>query len=131
MNSYDIEIFETHNEVRISGLVTIEFVRSILADLAKTPDFPRRQAIWILADDSAPPPFTDFAVIIDLFREALLPDLTEKRVALVVGGGLVRSLVEMFRSEAVGLPLRLQIFLNRDEALAWLAEAGEPNGHSA
>lgn len=128
MNSYDIEIFGTHNEVRISGPVTIDFVREIMADLAKTPDFPRRHAIWILANDVVPPPFPDFAVIIDHLREVLLPDLMDKRVGLVVGGGLVRALVEMFRSDAVRLPLQLQMFMNRDEALAWVVEA---NGHSA
>jgi len=131
LRNYEIEIFETHNEVRISGLVSIELVRSIISDLVKTPDFPRRQAIWILADDVSPPPFPDFAVITEEVRQVLQPDLTDKRVALVVGGGLIRALVEMFRREAVSLPLQLQIFLNRDEALSWVKGESEVAGSSA
>lgn len=131
MKPYAIELFPTHNEIRVNGAIELGLVRAIMEDLSRTPDFPRRQAIWIISDDVTPPPFHDFTLIIDMVREMLLPGDIGKRVAMVVAGGLNRALVEMFRREAVSLPLQLRVFLNRDEALAWITEAREANGSSS
>jgi hypothetical protein len=121
VTSYRIEVFPTHNEVTIATEIRIDLVAEIMEKLAETPGFPDRHAVWVLEREGMAPPFPEFAAIIDLVRGYLRPDLTDKRVALVVGGALNRALIEMFRREAVGLPLELRVFTEREEALAWLA----------
>jgi hypothetical protein len=124
VSSYRIEVFPTHNEVTIDAEIRADLVGEIMAELAKTPDFPDRHAIWILSKEGMAPPFPEFTTIINLVRGYLRPDLTDKRVALVVGGALNRALIEMFRREAVSLPLELRVFTEREEALAWLHASG-------
>ncbi len=128
MEDFRIELFPTHNEVTVLGSLDVTLIRVIMDELQETPDFPDRQAIWIFADSVVAPSFPEFGLIINLLRDYLRPDLPTKKVGLVVGGGLNRALVEMFRSEALSLPLDLRIFAAREDALAWLTADDRTGG---
>jgi len=129
LEAYRIELFPTHNEITISGSIDTVKVKVILDELAMTPEFPMRDSIWIFDDDIVAPPFPEFERLIELARGYLHPDHLSKKVGLVVAGGLNRALVEMFRAEAVTLPLILRVFLSREEAVSWI-EDGANQGNS-
>ena len=101
MEDFRIELFPTHNEIAVLGNIDATLIRVIMEELRETPDFPNRHAVWTFADTISAPAFPEFGEIIALLRGFLRPDLPDKRVGLVVGGGLNRALVEMFSHEMV------------------------------
>jgi hypothetical protein len=117
---YRIEILPTHNEVTVSGRLDRSVVAAILGELARTEDFPHRNAIWILEDDVQLPAFDEFEGLVDELGRFLPPHLVDKRVGLVASPGTVSSILELWRSAAMRLPMRLEIFHEYENAVHWI-----------
>jgi len=120
LSDYRIEVLPTHNEVTLSGRIDRRLMVAILEDLAKTEDFPHRNAIWIIEDAVEPPSLDEIEILAAEVQRVLPPTLVDKRVGLVVRRRTVTSKLELWRSAATDLPFRLEIFQDYENAVHWM-----------
>ncbi len=120
MPAYEINILPTHNEVTILGRFNRDLVTTIMGELSKTRDFPRRNAIWVFTEKAESPSFDEFEGIVAELQPYLLPGLVDKRVGLVSASAVTNSFLQLWRSAATELPVKLEVFRNYDNALDWV-----------
>ena len=116
---YKIEKKETFFEINISGEVSIFDVLAVVEELAGKDPRKHYPDLWIVAPEIEIPysQYRNIAQAIDkLFIEPPIADKT----AIVAADQFQKAQLEMYQQEASNLPLDIQIFTSRDDAVAWI-----------
>lgn len=120
---YEIVAREQFVEVLLEGETSSFEVMRIVKELARRDPVKKMPDLWMVSGESQVPlpEFSDIARAVG----SLLPSTNGlQKTALVAAGELQKAELELYRSEADGLPFPIRVFRSRDRAVAWLT-AGE------
>jgi hypothetical protein len=116
---YEIDQRDGFFEITLSGDPTKFEILNAFAELVRRDPQKRYPDIWIVAPEVRIP-YMDYSQIAGAIASVHTKPTILKKSAIVAADAFQKAQLELFREEMSSLPLDLQVFQSRDEAVAWI-----------
>ncbi len=123
---YKIEKKETFFEINVSGEVSIFDILAIVEKLAGKDPGKHYPDLWIIAQE-VEIPYSQFRSVAKSIEKLFVTPPISDKTAIVAADYFQKAQLDMYRQEASNLPLDIQIFTSRDNAIAWINNTKNSN----
>lgn len=108
----------------VAGEITFNKIKSSYETILTHPDFQEDMyAIWDIRDADASKLESQDVIRLARYFETQLKNRAEFRVAIIVSRDLEYGLTRMYQVAAADLPAKIGIFINFEDAKAWVTGA--------